>query len=247
MPAALPRGRAKLPREVVVVSQRTRLIEGMAVTVAAKGYAATTVADVIAAAGVSRTTFYEQFRDKEQCFLSAYEYGSDLHYEYVAAAVRREDDWLDGLRAGNLAYLEVLAEEPAYAKAFLVEVLSAGARALDLRAEAHRRYVDLLKRAYARAVEERHALAPVPVQVFEAAIEGGNGLVVDEIRQGRIDRLPELEPAISYIHLALMGLPKLAEAVAREAKLPPALAPVRKPGARAAQSKPRRKQSRAKK
>jgi AcrR family transcriptional regulator len=38
--------------------------------VAAKGYAATTVADVLVRARVSRSAFYEQFRDKEDCFLA---------------------------------------------------------------------------------------------------------------------------------------------------------------------------------
>ena len=47
----------------------------MAQVVAEKGYAATTVADVVERAGVSRRTFYEQFADKEACFLAAYDVG----------------------------------------------------------------------------------------------------------------------------------------------------------------------------
>src|SRR5207253_2083261 len=40
-----------------------------------RGYPATTVADVVERAGVSRRTFYEQFADKEACFLAAYDVG----------------------------------------------------------------------------------------------------------------------------------------------------------------------------
>ena len=47
----------------------------MAQVVSDKGYAATTVADVVERAGVSRRTFYEQFADKEACFLAAYDAG----------------------------------------------------------------------------------------------------------------------------------------------------------------------------
>ena len=68
-----PSGRHRLPREVVAQSQRERMLEAMIRVVAKKGYAATTIADVTKAAGVSRTTFYELFEDKEACFLAAYD------------------------------------------------------------------------------------------------------------------------------------------------------------------------------
>ena len=67
-PARLPRGRHGLSREEVVESQRGRLLRAMADAVADKGYAETSVAEVIARAGVSRETFYEQFSSKEDCF-----------------------------------------------------------------------------------------------------------------------------------------------------------------------------------
>src|SRR5438105_1831196 len=71
----LPSGRHGLTREAVVASQRSRLIDAMAQVVAERGYPATTVADVVERAGVSRRTFYEQFADKEACFLAAYDVG----------------------------------------------------------------------------------------------------------------------------------------------------------------------------
>src|SRR5882724_3806888 len=66
--ARLPSGRHGLAREAVVASQRGRLLDAMAEVVAEKGYQATTVADVVERAGVSRRTFYEQFPDREACF-----------------------------------------------------------------------------------------------------------------------------------------------------------------------------------
>ena len=69
----LPRGRHRLPREAVVQSQRERLLRAMAEVMADKGYARTSVADVLRVAHVSRETFYEQFASKEDCFMSAFE------------------------------------------------------------------------------------------------------------------------------------------------------------------------------
>src|SRR5436305_4647797 len=91
-PRQLPRGPHRLAREVVLASQRGRLLDAMAEVVADRGYAASTVADVIARAGVSRKTFYEHFRDKEGCFLAAYDVGVDLLLEAVASAGSEHDD-----------------------------------------------------------------------------------------------------------------------------------------------------------
>jgi AcrR family transcriptional regulator len=55
-------------REDVVRNQRERLFAAMVASTASKGYPATTVADLIALAGVSRATFYEHFDDKAHCF-----------------------------------------------------------------------------------------------------------------------------------------------------------------------------------
>src|SRR5947199_35458 len=61
-PRPLPRGPHGLERDVVLASQRGRMLASMADAVAAKGYAATTVADVVSGAGVLRR-FSQLFRD----------------------------------------------------------------------------------------------------------------------------------------------------------------------------------------
>ena len=79
----LPRGRHKLAREEVVASQRERILRALAAAMAEKGYADTSVADVLSGAGVSRQTFYELFTDKQDCFMSAYEIAVDQILEGV--------------------------------------------------------------------------------------------------------------------------------------------------------------------
>ena len=70
---------------ILVASPRGRLLDAMTAAVAENGYAATSVADVINRAHASRRTFYEQFADKEDCYLAAFRVASD----YVAGRVAR--------------------------------------------------------------------------------------------------------------------------------------------------------------
>lgn len=126
VPRSLPRGRHAAAREVVLASQRGRLLEAMAACVAERGYAATTVAQVVAHAGVSRKTFYEHFADKRACFLAAWEAGTDILFGQLAEVAAETHDWRARVRAGTEAFLEVLAAEPDFARSFMIEVLSVG-------------------------------------------------------------------------------------------------------------------------
>src|SRR3954447_23000521 len=129
----LPRGRHELTRKAVTASQRARLIASVAEAVADKGYAGTTVADVVARAAVSRRTFYEQFDDLESCFLAAYEAGMEL----LLDEIRREGGGHPGagrderIAISIRAYLEALSARPAAAWAFSIEAMGAGPRVLE--------------------------------------------------------------------------------------------------------------------
>jgi AcrR family transcriptional regulator len=206
-PRSLPRGPHQLAREVVLASQRGRMIEAMVEAVAEKGYAATTVADVVAGAGVSRRTFYEHFSDKEDCFLAAYDAGVDILLGHLVeeAAAAGGLDWRERTRRGVRAYLDVLAAEPAFARTFLIEVVAAGPRALDRRAEVHGRFVELLRTQLALARDDHPELPEVPDAVFAAIVGGVNEVVSGWVREGRGERLPELEPTLTRIQLALLG------------------------------------------
>src|SRR3954454_14835880 len=102
----LPRGRHRLSRDEVVASQRGRMLTAMAEAVAQKGYARTTVADVLSRARVSRETFYEQFADKEDCFLAAYGFAVVALLGSIADAVGdARADPFDRFESALSAYL----------------------------------------------------------------------------------------------------------------------------------------------
>ena len=205
-PRSLPRGPHGLERDVVLASQRGRMLGAMADAVAAKGYAATTVADVVAGAGVSRKTFYEHFRDKEECFLAAFDAGVDLLLKAILDARAPEGGtWIDLIRVRLRAYLQTLASQPAFARTFLIEVFAAGPQALDRRAEVLRRFAQLLRDLHREARREYPMLPEVPDAVYVAAVGAINELVSDLTREGRTAELPELEDTLLYVQSTLFA------------------------------------------
>jgi len=125
--SSLPRGRHSLSREEVTRSQRRRILLAMADTMSHKGYAATSVADVLQAAGVSRKTFYELFSSKEDCFVRAYEEAFRLVLgPTIEQQLDAQSDRLGQFSRGLRMYLDALAAQPALARIFMIEIYAAG-------------------------------------------------------------------------------------------------------------------------
>jgi hypothetical protein len=103
------------------------------------------------------------------------------------------------------AYLHTLVSVPAFARTFLIEVLAAGPRALDRRAQVHERFAQLLRTLHERQREVAPELPELTDEVFEATVAAVEGLVAERVRQGRIDELPQLEPVITYIQVAFLA------------------------------------------
>jgi AcrR family transcriptional regulator len=121
----LPGGHHGLSREQIVDSQRERLLAAIAQEVAAHGYRATTITEMVKLASVSTRDFYELFTGKEDCFLAAFEVVRDHLEEMVAAAAADADDWPHKVIAALRAALEFFAAEPDLARLCLLESVSA--------------------------------------------------------------------------------------------------------------------------
>ena len=213
--AVLPRGRHAAPRAVVREAQRARMLDAMTQAVAEKGYARVAVADVIERAGVSRKTFYEQFANKEECFLAAYDAGVDRLLAAIDEALATlAPDWLAAARRAVEVYLETMAAGPAFARAFLIEALGAGPAALERRSIVQGRFADQLAAIHRRAradIPEIPALAPL---TFRAAVGAVNELVTAHVLEHGADTLPELADAILDVHVALLIGRELASRIA---------------------------------
>jgi AcrR family transcriptional regulator len=186
----------------------------MTEAVAQKGYLATSIADIVARARVSRSAFYACFADKEACFLAGYAEEADRHFRLIAAAAAAESDWWQQLRSAVSVYVGELERHPGFARSFLIEIITAGPKALELRDEVYERYVWLMKDWYARAPAEL-ALAPLPVELFRAAVGATNELVVTRLEREATRGEKPLEDLVLYSLLALFGLARAAQEVLR--------------------------------
>jgi AcrR family transcriptional regulator len=204
----LPSGRHRLTREAVIESQRGRLLFAIAQVVAEKGYAATTVADIVNRASVSRSTFYEQFPDKEACFLAMFNFGVELVLGQMREAREQlgpDQDWRDHVRSDLITYLNVLAAEPAFAWALHVEVLAAGPAALERRAQIFALFTARTRRIHELARSADPSQVKLPPEVFELHTGGMDELVRERLRTRGVPGLTDLaEPAVAAT-LAMLG------------------------------------------
>ena len=179
---------------IVAPTPRKRMLRAMARAVAARGYDHVSVADVVQAAGVSRSTFYEEFASKDECLLAAYDALLERLIDQVFAAYESETRWPDQVRAGLAALLEALAEEPEVARMATVEIPAAGP-------EAHRRYRAAIERFVSFFLDGRQVSGRGPTLPRETelmAVGGAEAIIFDEVVAGRASQLTELLPDILF-------------------------------------------------
>jgi AcrR family transcriptional regulator len=104
---------------------------GMIEAVHERGYPQTTVAHVISLAGVSRRAFYEQFPNKEECFLATYDIVVARARKLVLDAWAAERGWANRLHAACKALLDDVAESPKGPRLVLVDALGVGPKARE--------------------------------------------------------------------------------------------------------------------
>jgi AcrR family transcriptional regulator len=190
----LPRDRHVNVREELRASQEGRLICAVADSVAAKGYAATSVADIIALAGVSRKTFYEYFDGKEACFLASYDTGAAAIYNAMVDAADGLQGWRDILDAVLTTWLEFLQADLAFTRAYMIEFWAAGDRARERWKQRRDRTAGLLKVLHDMAREEDPAIVPVSDTLIAAVVGGINRVVISHVLSGSADPLTTLKP-----------------------------------------------------
>ena len=193
-----PSGVRSLPPDLVRAVQRERLLAAMLRATAELGYRELNVQDVLDRAGVSRPTFYEQFENKEDCFMAALDSAAGRLLSRLEAAARDEDgSWRDRLRLQLEEVLRFVGDEPDAAMTLIVDARAACPPALVRRDE----LLDTLAACIDTQVrsELSESEGPPPSAIASAGIVGGiEALLYSRLNKGETAELEALLPSLMY-------------------------------------------------
>jgi AcrR family transcriptional regulator len=182
-----------IPPDISEQTQRRRIIDAMVECCAEKTYGATTIADIVKRASISRTTFYKRFPNKRACFDGALDHCLEALCGTAAAAHERSDSPAEAVRKAAAAALELMAAKPALAQLVMGDAITVE----PVIAERYRRLVvPALEGLWDGADEPKRAYADPRLAFGRAQI-----LIFSQIAAERTARLPDLLPEIVYIAL----------------------------------------------
>ncbi len=172
-------------------NQRERLFAALTAVVAEKGYEATRVADVVELSGVSRSSFYGHFEDKQACFLAAIDTLTGPTLEQLTedeAVIADEEE----ARKAFGALLGLIAEQPAAAKMCLVEIWGAGPEAAAL----HDGIFDGFAVLAARMFERIRGREGMPEELVRGIVGGVHKAIYKRLLRDEVETLPGLEAGL---------------------------------------------------
>jgi AcrR family transcriptional regulator len=185
----LPHGPHRLGTEEVVRNQRTRMHGAMIEAVAANGYEGTSVKQVVSLAGVSRRSFYEQFANKQECFLATYDVIAKRGARRVAGAYRKASGDVETRMQAAFGELgQAMSTNWNSANLVILEAPKVGAPAL-LRL---RRASTTFEQMLAATFEHTSAQTPLPGPVIRGIAGGLHAAMSSCLREGSAEAAPEL-------------------------------------------------------
>jgi AcrR family transcriptional regulator len=195
--------------------KRQRILEGMLDVVGESGYESASVRAVLAHTGLYRQAFYDNFSDKEACYVDAFELGVAKLEALACAAAAGEETWQGKLRAGLGALLESFEAEPGLGRALIVEVHGAGPEALKRRAKAMKRVEDFIDsaRQASQGIE-----SPPPIAA-EGIVAGMHAVIHARLAAGTEEGFRELLPEFMYFAVLPYFGPDVAGAEMRAARV----------------------------
>lgn len=194
----------------------------MVEAVARRGYAGTTLRELVTLAGVSKSTFYDHFENKQECFLATFDEVVAQVSARVGEAYRQPGDFRQRLVAGLSTFMRLAVDEPAAASLVAVESLTLGAAGVAHRERASQAFELLIQQSFDHSPSE-HRVAPLTVRAIVAGIRG---VAYRHLRSGRGGELPDrveelVDWALNYQRQESEGVQRAAEAAARPAPAPP--------------------------
>jgi AcrR family transcriptional regulator len=185
---AVPGGLRGLAPDHVARNQKRRLEAAMVEAVARHGYAGTTLRELVRLAGVSKTTFYEHFDSKQECFLETFDEIISQVTARVAVAYREEGDFREKLVAALTVFMRLTVSEPEAAMLTAVESLTLGAAGVAHRERGSEAFETMIRQSFDHSPSTRE----VPAATTRAIASGIRGVVYRRLRAGKVEELPGL-------------------------------------------------------
>jgi AcrR family transcriptional regulator len=185
----------------VVENQRGRIAAGMIEVAVDEGYVAASVTQIVAAAGVSRRTFYNYYSDKAEAFFDVYTQVTDFLIEAMSeAGDAARGGWAAAVRAKVEALLDCFAENPDLVR-FTFEVPQAAGGDV---AAAYRAFLERLLELIG---EGRPKRVRTPPPAAEYGIVGGlAALIVETLERGGAAAIQKLHPdAVELVLTPYLG------------------------------------------
>ena len=188
-------GPTRLPKNAVKEAHRLRLIRAMATVVAKAGYVSVSVADIVKEAKVSRRTFYELYKNKEDCFLDLIKLGSDALLGQLEQSHLHNQ--LNEATLGEFIknYLQLLSSEQDFARCILIETFAAGQRAIELRYEITSNISQLMINMH-ESVAARHPNSIRPTPDIELITYAISSVLTKLIATNSFDQLDQIHQRI---------------------------------------------------
>lgn len=189
----LPRGPHQLTSEQVAADQRRRLIEAMVQLAGERGYAATTVADIITRAEVSRKTFYAHFDERKDLLLAAFDTVSSTAFQEVKTASRRGGGPTRQLEALMRRLCRVGRESPGAIALSTIEVAAANPVGLERRDRLMDDYGELID----QCLRTEDGGPQMPSALAQALAGSAHRTIDARLREGRASELTALAPQLA--------------------------------------------------
>jgi AcrR family transcriptional regulator len=206
--ASLDAGPGAFSRGHVAEVQRARILMALLEVCAQRGASNLTVAPVVERAGVSRRTFYDLFKDCEDCFLAALDDAIERIAARVVPAWQEPGKWRERIRGSLIELLSFVDNDPVTCRLLIVETLRAGHRALERRGQVLAHTITAVEDGRAEA-EQGHEPPPLTAEGIVGAVASvvyGRMLAPPRTGQDRSGPLIELTgPLMSMIVLPYLG------------------------------------------
>lgn len=194
--------------------QRERIFVGLETVLADRSFNELTVADVVAAAGTSKRTFYQLYPHKGACLLDHYERRSEEVMVVVEQAVLATPHRLDGIEIAIESFFRALVEQPGVARAHLLEIFGLGDDGVQARLRVQDRFAEMVVRL--ADAEDAGLSVRLDLPAARSLLGTVGDLAVRTAVVGRMDEVQQdVRAATAVVRAALVGLAEQQHAAER--------------------------------